>query len=100
MAVDTRNQRFSLVGLAQPTVRVLPNPDGTVDRFDRFQFSFTYAGDLVAHETRVVGLDVYASTAAGLDAYASAAAGLDAYAAAAAGLDAYESKAAGLDDVL
>ena len=46
MAVDTRNKRFSLIGFGETkgSPIVYPNPDGTVDNFDRAQFIYLYAG--------------------------------------------------------
>lgn len=44
MAVDTRDKRFSMMGLLQPVPSVLPNPDGTVNTQDRAQYLFLYHG--------------------------------------------------------
>ena len=46
MAVDTRNKRFSMLGLAQARMvpYVLPNPDGSFSTQDRAQLAFMYAG--------------------------------------------------------
>lgn len=44
MAVDTRDKRFSIVGLTSPTIPALPNPDGTLDIDDRPQLLKLYAG--------------------------------------------------------
>ncbi len=44
MAVDSRDKRFSMMGLAQPVPSVLPNPDGTVGTQDRAFLAFLYAG--------------------------------------------------------
>lgn len=42
MAVDTRDKRFSMVGLANQFIPVFPNPDGTIDAADRFQYIHLY----------------------------------------------------------
>lgn len=42
MAVDTRNRRFSMLGLAFPSRAVLPDPDGSFERVDRLQLSYRY----------------------------------------------------------
>ena len=44
MAVDTRDKRFSIMGLGQPTPSVLPLPDGAIDTSDRSFFIFLYSG--------------------------------------------------------
>ncbi len=44
MAVDTRNKRFSVIGLTSPTLPALPNPDGTLDIGDRPILLMLYAG--------------------------------------------------------
>lgn len=44
MAIDTRSKRFSIMGLASPTVRPLPNPDGMINAGDRAHFALMYSG--------------------------------------------------------
>lgn len=43
-SVDTRDKRFSLLCHSSPFLRVLPNPDGTVDTQDRAHFAMLYSG--------------------------------------------------------
>ena len=44
MAIDTRDRRFSMVGLGSPTPRIFPNPDGTIGVFDRAMHLYLYHG--------------------------------------------------------
>lgn len=44
MAVDSRDKRFSMMGLLQPVPSVLPNPDGTIGLPDQNQYAFMYHG--------------------------------------------------------
>lgn len=44
MAVDTRDKRFSILGLHQPVPSLTPNPDGTVGTADRAMWLFLYHG--------------------------------------------------------
>lgn len=44
MAVNTRDRRFSIIGLTSPTIPALPDPDGTLDIGDRPQLLKLYAG--------------------------------------------------------
>ena len=44
MAVDTRNKRFSMLGLNQPGLSPLPNPDGAFSDADRAMFLYLYHG--------------------------------------------------------
>lgn len=44
MAVDTRDKRFSMLGLGMPPRLVLPNPNGSIDQGDRQQFAYSYRG--------------------------------------------------------
>lgn len=44
MAVDTRDRRFSLLGLGLAPLRVLPDPDNDVDAPDRAHFLYLYSG--------------------------------------------------------
>jgi len=44
MAVDTRNKRFSMIGFGSTRATVFPNPDGTLNVYDRAQYLWLYAG--------------------------------------------------------
>lgn len=44
MAVDTRNKRASSIGLGLDSLRVRPNPDGTISRADRLHLTWLYSG--------------------------------------------------------
>lgn len=44
MAVDTRNKRFSLMGIAQPWLLTLPYADGTPTVADGYQYDLAYRG--------------------------------------------------------
>ena len=44
MAVDTRDRRMSMLGLAQPVPSMLPNPDGTIGTQDRAMLLWLYHG--------------------------------------------------------
>lgn len=44
MAIDSRDKRFSLIGLASPFVRCLQNPTGTVGLAARQMLEFLYSG--------------------------------------------------------
>lgn len=57
MAVDTRNKRFSLLGLAVPILLVLPAPDAAINQADRQQLAYCYAG-IAADSPVVVENDV------------------------------------------
>ena len=46
MAVDTRNERASILGIALPFGFPLPNPDGTIDQGDRQHTALSYPGIL------------------------------------------------------
>lgn len=48
MAIDTRNKRFSMMGLNQPSPSVMANPDGTIGLADKAQLLFLYAGIALA----------------------------------------------------
>jgi hypothetical protein len=52
MAVDTRNKRFSIVGLDLPYIEIVHNPDGTIGSDDRAQALGLYSG-LVPAESAV-----------------------------------------------
>ena len=43
MAVDSRDKRFSIMGLGSTTLNVLPNPDGTIGNADKLQLLSLYA---------------------------------------------------------
>jgi hypothetical protein len=42
MALDTRDKRFSAMGMALPFVQVLPDPNDDIDAEDRAQALFLY----------------------------------------------------------
>ena len=44
MAIDTRNRRASVVGLAMAITLTLPAPDGTVSQADRQHVAVSYSG--------------------------------------------------------
>ena len=44
MSIDTRDKRFSMVGLALPVLGIFPNPDGGVNQADRQQWAMLYRG--------------------------------------------------------
>lgn len=44
MAVDSRDKRFSMIGLLQPVPSIFPNPDGTIGTQDRAQYDLLYHG--------------------------------------------------------
>ncbi|HXH12341.1 MAG TPA: hypothetical protein VNP04_21555 [Alphaproteobacteria bacterium] len=44
MAVDTRNERASILGVALPFGRVLPHRDGSVDAEDFEHLAYLYRG--------------------------------------------------------
>jgi len=44
MAVDSRDKRFSIMGLSQPVPSIYANPDGTIGTQDRAQLVFLYSG--------------------------------------------------------
>ena len=46
MPIDSRNKRFSLLGLAMASLAVLPAPDATIDQADRQQLAYCYSGIL------------------------------------------------------
>lgn len=69
MAVDTRNKRFSLIGLAAPMLLVLPLADGSFDTVaDRQHLAYMYAGIQAANpvpipnQTTIFGLVVSAAS--------------------------------------
>lgn len=53
MAVDTRNKRFSMIGIDMPFLRVFPNPDGTISAEDRQQYLGKYSGIPFSGDTPV-----------------------------------------------
>lgn len=62
MAVDTRNKRMSMIGLASPVPRLWPSPDGSLAaNADRQMMLFRYAG-IIAESVAVV--PTYTATAA------------------------------------
>lgn len=44
MAADTRDKRFSMMGLAQPVPSIMADPDGTIGTQDRAQLLYLYSG--------------------------------------------------------
>jgi hypothetical protein len=48
MAVDTRDKRFSMIGLTSPILREQQNPTGTIGALARAMLLFLYAGILPA----------------------------------------------------
>jgi hypothetical protein len=47
MAVDTRNKRASVIGIALAAISVFPNPDGAIDTgAERQQTAYCYSGIL------------------------------------------------------
>jgi hypothetical protein len=44
MAIDTRDKRMSMIGLASPFVRRLKSPSGSVDATARAMLLFLYSG--------------------------------------------------------
>jgi len=82
MAVDTRNKRFSLLGLALVVTAVLPNPDGAIDSSaERQQYLYCYSGidaQVVSiAATPVEGVDESSVAVAGVDESSVAVAGVD-----------------------
>ncbi len=62
MAIDSRNKRFSMIGLSNPTPSILATPDTTIAASDRALLLFLYAGLALAadvDETAVVAGKVY-----------------------------------------
>jgi hypothetical protein len=48
VAVDSRDKRFSMIGLASATRVAFPNPDATIGEEDRVQYAYCYWMDLDA----------------------------------------------------
>jgi len=44
MAVDTKNKRMSVIGLALPVPSMLPDSDGTIGVSDRLHLLWLYSG--------------------------------------------------------
>ena len=65
MAVDTKNKRFTIMGLHQPVPLLLPDPDGAVSAVDRLQYLGVYASYLVSQIGRLTGKLVVRSAMAG-----------------------------------
>lgn len=73
MAVDSRNKRFSMLGLALAFISVFPNPDGTLVAADRAQYLWLYPGislsvvaELAADE---IVFDLYIKQSMAFDSY-------------------------------
>lgn len=58
MPIDSRNKRFSMMGLGQPVPSVLPDPDGSIDQQDRAMLLFLYHGIELAKPNNVVTFGV------------------------------------------
>jgi hypothetical protein len=82
MAVDTRDKRMSMLGLAKASVRLFQNPTGTIGAAARAILEFLYSGILpsapVAALPRVLSLRASVSTALAMRASNSAAVSLSA----------------------
>lgn len=48
MVIDTRDKRAAAIGVFSPVPSVLPNPDGTIGNFDRFQVAYSYRMTVLA----------------------------------------------------
>lgn len=59
MAVDTRDKRFSMLGLASSTVREQQNPTGTIGAPARLLLLFLYAGIAASNPVAPVGGDSF-----------------------------------------
>ncbi len=55
MAVDTRDKRFSILGMASAFVRLLQNPSGTIAQSGRQCLEFLYSG-ILAGAAAVLGV--------------------------------------------
>ena len=51
MAVDTKNKRMSVIGLALPVPSMLPDSDGTIAIADRLHLLWLYSGIAAATPT-------------------------------------------------
>jgi hypothetical protein len=49
-AIDSRNKRASIINIAEPSGRVYPNPDGTIDANDRQQTAYSYSSITIYNE--------------------------------------------------
>jgi len=58
MAVDTRDKRSSMIGLASPVPRLLPDPDGSFVAADRAMLLFLYSGIEPLSAIGLVGVDL------------------------------------------
>ncbi len=65
MAVDTRDKRASVLGLALAALVVLPQPAGAIDQADRQQVALCYRG-ILAGSPVAVDLDPVETTATSL----------------------------------
>jgi hypothetical protein len=57
LAVDTRDKRASLIGLAKPWVRLLQTPTGTIGQGGRQMLEMLYAGIAAAGPTIVTWMN-------------------------------------------
>lgn len=55
MAVDTRDKRFSMMGLANVNPSMMADPDASIDGPDRAMLIFLYHGITLAAPAGVVG---------------------------------------------
>jgi hypothetical protein len=46
MSLDTRDKRFSMIGIGQATVRFMQNPTGTIGQIAKAMLEYLYAGIL------------------------------------------------------
>jgi len=59
VAVDSRDKRFSMVGLGSPVPSVFPDPDNTISVYDRAQYLWLYAGLDISSAVTAVLADVW-----------------------------------------
>lgn len=53
MAIDSRDKRFSMIGLASSFRRLLANPTGTVTAAAKYMLEFLYSGIALAEPPQV-----------------------------------------------
>ncbi len=75
MAIDTRDKRASIHGLAFPPFAVLPSPDGTIGLLDRVQLTYTYSGTDFAAVAGTGTLDLNSINVSGVGAFGPAGVG-------------------------
>lgn len=69
MAVDTRNKRGSVLGLALASLAILPLADASVDDADRVQLAYCYAGTDFTGVSGTASNDINAIAASATGAY-------------------------------